>query len=226
MSDIKSTVSDVLTIISDLRGESSVNTDASRIRAVSRANKDFAKRRFWKFYRREDTDTGDGGNDYTVGDATNPARFKGLSEVFVNGTTEDRRHEIVDLNKYKSIYNSNNSYRMAYEYYDEANDIIKMYINPAPATGATINYTYYWTPPTLTSTTDAVICPNNRIIALLALADLLEGEEEINKARAYKEEAEQLIGEIEGIDSSPAVNQIYTMGSIENSVRDRGIGSY
>jgi len=224
MSDIKHTVNDVLTIISDLRGESTVNTDAARIRAVSRANKDFAKRAFWRFYRRATTVAGDGGNDYTIGDATYPCRFKGLSEVFVGGTTEDKRYAIVDYNRFKEIYNSNNNYRMVYEMYDEANDTIEMYINPV--TSETIYYTYYWTAPTLTLTTDAVICPNNRIIALLALADLLEGEEETNKARAYKEEAEQLISEVTGINDAPAVNQIYQMGAIENSTRDRGIGNY
>lgn len=226
MSDIKHTVSNILTIVSDLRGESTVNTDASRIRAVSRANKDFAKRAFWKFYRRETSTSGDGTNDYTVGNTTYPARVKGLSEVFVDGTTEDKRHSIVDYNSYKSLYNSNNNYKMVYERYDEANDAIQMYINPAPATGQTIYYTYYWTPPTLSATSDSVICPNSRIIALLALADLLEGEEETNKARAYKEEAEQLISEALGVNNAPAVNQLYQMGAIENSSRDRGIGSY
>jgi len=50
MTNINILVSTILQIISDLRGESSVNTDAVRIRAISDANKDFALRKNWGFY--------------------------------------------------------------------------------------------------------------------------------------------------------------------------------
>lgn len=87
--NIRDTVSNILQIISDKRGESSTNTDANRIRAVSRANKDFANRKFWRFYLLPNqTTVGTASNDYTVGSATYPMRFKGLTEVFVATTTD------------------------------------------------------------------------------------------------------------------------------------------
>lgn len=223
----KSTVADVLQIVSDLRGESSTNTDASRIRSVSRAEQDFAKRKYWRLFLLPDqTQSGDGSaSTFTVGSATYPMREKGLAEVFVGGTTEDKRCTVVDFFKYKAMYNGNASARLVYEYYDVANDLWKMKVNPVPANGDTITYSYFWVPPTRTATSDAVVCPNFDILARLALAYTYEGEDEDK----YQDElliVEQLIEEEYGKSNSPAQNQLYAMESIVNSVRPRGIGSY
>lgn len=220
------TIENVLQIVSDLRGENTTNTDAKRVRAVSRAERDFAKRQFFRTHRIESTETGTGNNSYTIGSASYPMRSKGLSEVFVGGTTEDKRHGIVDFNAFKALYNNNNSIRVAYEWYDQANDAWKVYINPAPESGVTIYYTYYYEPPKKTSTSDLVVCPNPRILALLALADIYEGEDEGDMALEKKAEAEQLISEVMGVDDAPAVNQTYAFSVQQNSVYSRGIGTY
>lgn len=227
------TVNDALQIISDLRGETSINSDAIRIRAVSRANQDFARRKFWRFYRLDDqTMVGDGTKNYTVGSSTYPMRHKGLSEVFVatttttDKTTETDRYSIVDYNKYKNSFNQNNSAQLVYEWFDAANDLWKMHINPAPAATDTITYSFYWEPPAKTATTDEIICPNVKIIALLALAEIYEGEDETDLAREKKNEAEQMIAEAIGVENAPAVNQIYTMEATENAVSSKGIGNY
>jgi hypothetical protein len=226
-------VSDVLEIMSDLRGESSTNTDAIRIRAVSRANQDFARRCFWRFYRLDDqTQVGTAVNNYTIGSSTYPMRMKGLTEVFVDKTAntdkteEEDRYTIVDFNTYKNLYNRDNTYRMVYEWFDSANDLWKMHINPAPAATETITYTYYWEPPEKTATTDEVICPDIGIIARLALGEIYEGEDEQDLADKVKNIAEQLINEYLGKENSPAVNQTYSMGAIENLTTTNGIGTY
>lgn len=225
-SNINVLVSSVLQIISDLRGETTTNTDAVRIRAVSRANRDFALRKFWKFYLMPNqTMVGDGTNDYTIGSATYPMRYKGLIEVFVDSgatTQEAYRHAILDFNVYKVNYNADNADKIVYEWYDKANDVWKMHINPAPAATDTITYSYYWEPPTLTATTDYCVCPNPKIIALMASADLHESEDERDIAKEEKNEAEQLITEVFGQDNTPAQNQLYGMGAIEN----KGLGNY
>ncbi|MGE9191044.1 hypothetical protein, partial [Escherichia coli] len=79
---------------------------------------------------------------------------------------------ILDYQTFWMEYNKNNSSKIVYEWYDAANDLWKMHINPAPDTGTTIYYSYYWTPPARTLTTDDVICPNPEIIAYLALAQI------------------------------------------------------
>ena len=233
MSNIRVLVSDVLEIVSDLRGESSTNTDANRIRAVSRANQDFAKRKFWKFYLKPDqTQVGDATNDYTIGSATYPMRFKGLTEVFVAKTSdtvktlESMRHTIIDFNTYKNLYNQANSVQIVYEWFDSANDLWKMHINPAPAATQTITYSYYWEPPEITLASEYVICPNTRIIAYLALAEIYDGEDEGDLADKRRIEAEQLIAEVIGQDNAPAVNQLITMYPIESATTSTGIGTY
>lgn len=218
------TVADILQIIGDLRGESSVNTNADRIRAVSRANRDFALRRFWRTHYLKDQTTAGGSADITIGSATFPMRMKGLAELFVDGTTEDKRYPVYDFNSYKRMYNSNNAEHIAYEWYDTTNDAWKVHINPTPS--GTVTYSYFWEPPTLTATTDIVVCPNLKVIALLALGDIYIGEDETQKSLLSKQEAEQIIEELEGIDDSPAENQSYTIGAIENTFGNRGIGTY
>lgn len=222
-------VSTVLQIISDLRGESSTNTDANRIRAVSRANQDFAKRKFWNFYLLPNQSTvGDATNDYTVGSATYPMRYKGLMELFVSATAdsyktlEGERHDILDYKQFKKRYNAKNADKIVYTWFDVANDAWKMHVNPAPAATDTITYTYYWVPPLLTLTTEYVLCPNPKIVALLALAEIYQGEDEGEAAIDAKNDAEMLINEIVGLDNTPNVNQTYRIGPAET----KGIGNY
>jgi hypothetical protein len=231
--NLQPTVNDVLQIVSDMRGETSINTDAIRIRAVSRANQDFARRMFWRFYRRDNqTVVGSGVNSYTIGDATYPMRMKGLTEVFVAETSDTDKtqatmaYSIVDYNVYKNLYNGNNSTQVVYEWFDTANDLWKMFINPKPASTDTITYSYYWEPPTKTATTDEVICPNLNVLADLTLAQIYESEDERDLALEKKNEAEQLIAECISKENSPAVNQLYSMGAIENVTSSHGIGNY
>jgi hypothetical protein len=220
-------VSDICQIISDLRGETSANTSASRIRAISRAEQDFAKRKLWRvFYIKDQATTATSGNDYAVGSTTYPMRNKGLAEVFVDGTTEDKRHAIVDFNVFKRIYNSNSATKLVYEWYDAANDLWKMHISPAPDAGVTITHSYFWEPPTRTTTTDKVICPNPMIIVKLAMADIAESEDDPDTATEMRQMAEQFIQELSATEVMPAVNQQYGFSAIENSVVNRGIGSY
>lgn len=224
----KHTVEDILQIMSDMRGESSTNTDAVRRRAVSRAEADFARRMFWRTHLlANQTTTGDGSaQDFTIGSATYPMRPKGLTEVFVGGTDEAHRHEIVDYQAYKVHYNRNSAERMVYEWYDVANDVWKMHINPTPDNGEEITYSYFWQPPERSTTADEVVCTNPKIIALIALGDIYQGEDEDQKALLARQEAEQLISELMGMENSPAVNQIYAVGAIENSQSSRGLGTY
>ena len=230
MTSLKNTVQTILQEISDLRGESSVNTTAFRIRAVSRAEKDFARRMLWRiFLLRDQTMVGDATNDYEVGDSDYPYRIKGLSELYVATTGSDNmtltRYAIVDFHKYKSLYSSNSAGKMVYEWYDAANDVWKLHINPAPAATETITYSYFWQPPTRTLVTDAIICPNQMIISYLALADIYDSEDD-PKNTVYKNLAEQMIAELVGKENSPAVNQAYSMGAIENMNGGGGIGTY
>lgn len=216
MAQIKFTVSDVLQKISDLKGESSTNTDSIRIRAVSTAYRDFAKRGFYSFHlvRNATVSTDGTNNTFTIGSATYPMRFKGLSEVFVGtGTTESERYTVVDYHQFKKTINDDSTEQVAYEYYDYTSDEWKVKVNPTPATSLTVTYSYFYEPPTLTLTTDTVICPNPKVIALLALGDIYYGEEEISKANQVKQEAEQLISEIDALETAPAVGQLYGMSN-------------
>ena len=192
---------------------------------VSRAEKDFARRTFWRTHLIKDqTVVGTAANDYDLGSATYPFRPKGLTEVLVatTGDSPTQKYSIVDFNNFKDLYVGNSYEYMVYEWYDVANDKWKMHINPAPAITETITYSHYWEPPTRTTSSDAVICPNPKIIALLALADLAHSEDEMQTEQLLKNEAEQLIAELIGLENTPAVNQTYSMGAIEG----QGIGSY
>jgi len=224
----KKTVQDVLQVIADKRGESSVNSDASRIRAVSKAEQDFALRKFWNLFLLIDqTTTGDGSSSsFSVGSTSYPMREKGLSEIFVGGTTEDKRTRIIGYTAFKNEYNRNTWSRIATQWYDAANDAWKIKINPVPADSEVITYSYFWVPPTRTATTDPIITPDINIVAYLALAEMYESEEEDEKVLDVLGKAEALIGTQEGIEEAPAVGQIITMGTQENSIRSRGIGSY
>jgi hypothetical protein len=229
MSNTKSTVNDILQMISDLRGESTVDSSGNRIRFVSRAEKDFAKRKLWRTHLlKNQTMVGTAANDYTIGDATYLYRPKGLTELFVEttGSTDmtpiSLSYRIVDFANFKTLYSSNTSEKMVYEWYDAANDLWKIHVNPAPAITETLTYSYYFDVPTRTLTTDDIICVNPRIIALIALADIYDTEDELQKAQLAKNEAEQLIVEQIALEDMPAVGQTYSMGAVEG----RGFGTY
>lgn len=224
------TISNVLQIVSDWRGESTIKTDANRVRAVSRSERAFARRKLWDYFHlKNKTQSGDGGNDYTIGDSTNHYMEKGLSELFVStdgSTTEDKRYSIVDYHRYKNIYNNNTSTKMVYEWYDSANDLWKIHINPAPAADETLTYSHFWVPAKKDSSSDTVYCPDMNILAHLSLAEIYQGEDEIDSSLDEKQAAEQIISEIFGIQNSPNVNQLYSMTSITNAISFRGIGTY
>jgi hypothetical protein len=222
-SKAKYLVSDILTIIADLRGETTTDVSTRRIRAVSRAESDFAKRKFWATHLLADQSmSGDDTSNYTVGSATYPMRLNGLCDVRVGGTDESYRYDIVDINTYRVRVTQNSGAYLAYAWFDAANDNWKMHINATPSATDTIYYSYYWEPPTRTATTDYVTCPNPMIIAKLALADIYEGEDEDEAAATAKNEAEQLIAEVIGVDNAPAVNQVVVMaGNV-----GKGIGTY
>lgn len=227
MANTQTLVSDICQIVSDWRGESSSDTSASRIRAISRAEKNYALRKLWRIYRLNDqTITASGSSSETIGSSTYPMRTKGLTEVFVGGTTEDKRYSIIDFNVFKNLFNRNNNSRLVYEYYDQANQLWKVKINPTPTAGDTIYYTYFYQPPTRTLTSEYVVCDNPLIIAHLALADIYGAEEEFEKQQIESNAAEEMIAEQEGYEEMPAVNQTYGMSSTENQIRNRGIGSY
>ncbi len=226
-SETKHLVSDILEIISDLRGETQTNTDSKRIRAISRANKDFAKRRFWSTHHLDDQEVvGDGGSNYVIGSAAYPMRLKGLFDVRVGGTGEDKRFDIVDINTYRARVAANASDRVCYVWFDAVNDAWKVHVNATPSASETIYYSYYWEPPKLTQASDSLVCPDPKIIARLSLGDIYEGEDEPDKSTDNKEQAEQLITELEGVDEAPGINQLIQMGAIENAGKSRGIGSY
>lgn len=221
------TVENVLQMISDYRGETSTNTDAIRIRAVSRQERALADRfKFRLFHIKNQTMSGTGSADYTIGSASYPYRPKGLSELSFGGTTEDKRVPIVDFQQFQDLYNRDNSTRMVYEWYDAANDNWKLHINPAPASTETITYSYFWKPPKRTSTSDTVIAVDLEALARLALSEIYEGEDEDDKAFDQKQIGEQIISQYIGEENSPAVSQLYTMGAIENKGKNRGIGTY
>lgn len=223
----KSTVLAILQRVSDFRGESTTNTDAQRIRFLTLHEQDVAMRRNWRiFLRRLATVSGDGGADYTIGDATYPMRLHGLTEVFVGGTTEDKRYEVIDYHQFIVQYNRNNAARIAYEYYDAANDAFKIHINPSVDTGTTIYYSYYWCPPTRTSSSDAIVCPDMEILVNLTVADVAENADEKEEADSYRNKAEILYSDAAGREDSPAQNQLHVMGSIDNAIRPRGYGTY
>ncbi len=223
------TVQSICQIISDLRGESTTNTNAVRIRAISNAEQDFARRRFWRIHRlyAQSLGTGDGTtSEFTIGSSTYPYRAKGLFELFVGGTTEDKRYQVVDEARYIYLYNQDNGSRICYEFYDVSTDTWKIHINPVPKLGDAITAGYYYMPPDRTLTTDSIPCYNDHIIARGALADIYHAEDELAKEQQQQQITEQLIGEAVGIENTPAVGQAYSFSAIENQNKNRGLGTY
>lgn len=208
-----------------MRGESSVNTDADRIRAISRAEQDFARRMFFRIHLVKDQSIGTGDAStvaFTIGTATYPMRDKGLTEVFVGGTIEEDRREVVDFAQFKELYNANASARIAYEYFDQANDAWKVKVNPTPASGDEITASWYYIPPTRTATSDYVVVSDPYIVAYLSLADIYHGEDELQSEQLARQEAENRLEEAMGVENAPAINQTYQM---QPQTR-KGIGSY
>lgn len=223
------TISDILQIVSDLRGESSVNTDAKRIRAVSRSEQSLARRRFFRIHlvKNQTIGTGDASTtDFTIGSATYPMRMKGLAEIFVGGTTEDKRVTVVDFTQYKNGVNQNANARLAYEYLDQANNLWKVRINPVPGDGDAITGSWFYLPPTKTLTTETVVCEDPYIIAYLACADIYQGEDEKQSRQLALKDAEDRIVSLMGVEEAPAVGQLYQVAPIESTIRQRGLGTY
>lgn len=222
-------VSTICQKISDLRGESSADTSAKRIRFISEAEQELARRMFFRIHlaRNQSIGTGDGTTTaFTVGNATFPMRMKGLSELFVGGTLESDRIEILDFADYKVRYNNDNSAMIGYEYYNQSMDAWRVQINPAPASGDAITASWYFIPPARTLTTEYVLCENPDIVTHLALAKLYHSEDELQKEQLELKTAEDLIGEMMGRENSPAVGQTYSMKATENTGGNRGIGTY
>jgi hypothetical protein len=95
----------------------------------------------------------------------------------VGGTARENRREVVDFAQFKELYDENNDANIAYEYFDQANDVWKVRVNPTPDTGDEVTASWYYIPPTRTTTSDSVITSDPYIIAYLALADIYHGEE-------------------------------------------------
>ncbi len=225
MSLTKYLVSDILQIISDLRGEASVNTDADRIRAISRAEQDYARRMFFRIHLIKDQSigTGDGSTStFTIGTTTYPMRNKGLTEIFVGGTLESNRLTVVDFAQYKELYSADANAKIAYEYFDQANDAWKVKVNPVPATDDAITGSWYYIPPTKTLTSEYIVVNDPYIIAYLALADIYHGEDELQSEQLARQEAENRVSESMGLENTPAINQTY---QVQPHTR-KGIGSY
>ena len=217
----KYTANDILQIISDLRGEATLNSDASRIRAIDRAVGDFSTRRFWNVYHLNDqTITSTGVGDYEIGDSTHPYRNKGLSELFIGGTSETNRCNIVDQKDFRSLYNRNNAETMVYEWYDTTNDKWMIHISP-DTSGDTITYSFYFQAPAVTTTSSPVYTPDPDIIARRALAYMYEGEDE-DKYVTQFQLSEQMAKSWDEIEDTPNVNQTYSM----TPPSTYGIGSY
>lgn len=222
-------VSEILQIISDLRGETTLNTDAARIRAVSRSERDLAKRRFYRMHLVKDQVIGEGDGDtadFEIGDGTFPMRMKGLTEVFVGGTGESSRRQIIDFQAYKNQISRNASATIAYEYFDPTEEVWKVHINPVPSNGEEITASWYYMPPERTLSTEYIVVEDPYIPVYTALAEIYHGEDELQLEQQARQEAENRIDELNAIEEAPAVNQLYSMNAIENSITSRGIGTY
>lgn len=217
------TVSDVLELVSDLRGENSTNTGASRIRAVSRANQTLAKKRLWKFYRKELTVTADGVlQDFEIGSTTYNMRPGGLAEVYVGGQTESYRYDITTPEDVRYRVSQDSSTKCAYEWYDIANDKWKVHLSQIPDNLEVVYYTIYWLPAKRTLTSEAVMTPELDILAHYALAYIYQGEDE-EQYQTELQIAEAMSAKYEGDDDAIARGQQVTFGSPASI---GGIGTY
>lgn len=216
----KYTVNDILQIISDLRGESSINSDAVRVRAIDRALGDFSMRRYWEIYRKNDrTVVSTGAGDYEI-DTTFPCRVNGITEVFQGGTGEGNRYAIVKQKDFKKIFNSDTTLKLCYQWFDATNDKWMLHLSP-DTTGQTITYSYYWQHPTVTTTSSPVYIPDPDIAARRALAYLYEGEDEEKYQEQYQL-SEQMANSWDENEDQPAIGQLFSFSSNVN----KGIGSY
>lgn len=213
MTNFSDTVQSILEIISDLRGETTTNTDTKRIRAISRSETAISKQVGGNiFYLPDQTITSTGASTYTIGSATFPMSNKGLVEVFVNGTTEDCRYKITDSELFKEEYNENNSEKLCYVSYNPTTDDWSLTISPTPEVGVTITYSYYWIPPKRTSVSDSVYCLNMEALARQSLAEIYDSEDEDDKAAIERNKAQQLLSTEQETESAPSPSQNYSMG--------------
>jgi len=223
MSLINIPASDVLQLVSDLRGEATVNTDASRIRAVSRANQTIAKKRLWKFYRKDLTVTANGTDqDFEIGSATYEMGPGRLSEVYVDGVANTNKYELVDPNEYRSLVSVDSTVKIAYEWYDVANNKWKVRLSQTPDNGTVVYYTFYYLPPAITTTAGVVLAPDIDIPARYALAYILQGEDE-DTYQTEIQMAEAMLQKYEQDDDSLPKGQLKTFGV---SASIGGYGTY
>lgn len=216
-------ISDVLELVSDLRGESTTNTDAVRIRAVSRANQTIAKKRPWKFYRKELTVTANGTDqDFTIGSTAYEMGPGRLSEVYVGGQTESYKYQIISPEDYKYIMTQDDTSQVCYEWYDVANDAWKVHLSQIPVNATVIYYTFYFLPPKKTTTAQYVMSPDIDIIARYALAYIFQGEDE-DKYQTELQMAEAMLAKYEQDDDSPNIGQTITFGVPSST---DGLGTY
>lgn len=219
----KATVESILEAISDYRGENTTNTDARRIRAVSRSEGTIAQRTNWELNQiNNQTITSTGVATYTVGSTDYPLREKGMIELFVDGTAETNRYTICDAKTFKQLYNDNPLNQLYFVEYVPATDIWQVTISPTPETGITITYSYFWTPPERTLTTDSVVCIDMEALARLALAEVYDGEDEPEKAAIERNKVEQILSGAQQIDDGPATGQTY----VDSGNNSSGIGNY
>jgi len=188
---------------------------------VSRANQTIAKKRRWKFYRVELTATGDGSaQDFEIGTAVYNMRPGGLAEVYVGAETEDAKYDIIDPQDYKYLVTQNSTVRLAYEWYDGANDKWMVHLSQVPDDTETIYYTIYYLPAKKTETSASVMSPDLDAIGRYTLAYIYEGEDE-DKYQSELQMAEAIVSKYEADDDGTNIGQVSTFGN-----NNRGIGTY
>lgn len=216
------TVLNVLNTISDFRGENDTNTDARRIRAISRSEKSLAKRTNWKlFYLPDQTITTDGSATYALGSSNYPLKQKGLMEIYVGGTGSEHKYQIIEPFEFKDRFSRKPTDHICYTTYDPVTDSWNVTISPTPDDNVTITYSYYWMPPERTATSDVVLCVDMEGLARLSNADLYDGEDEPEKAAIERNKVEQIFSDELSEEDSPGMTQTISFGSTNS-----GYGNY
>lgn len=216
------TVQVILDTISDYRGETTTNTDAKRIRAISRAEKAIAKRSPWTlFFYADKTSTTTGASAYVIGDTSYPFRNKGLAEVFVDSTDDSDRYQVILEQDFKNEYSNDSAKKVCYVTYVPSSDAWYMNLSPTPETGLTITYSYYWIPPKRTSVSDTVYCVDMEALARSALAEIYDSEDEGDLAAIERNKVENILASEIGVEEGTYPGQtMVMMGS------NQGLGTY